>query len=194
SVTLCLCGRSLFSALRADVDVFAERNFERFENVFFVEAEALAVCDVPHVRAELAVGPEEIPDRRKQLLDVIVLLDELRNVTRSARGRDVFERLRALGIEANARHVLRKDGAERQSKALIKIRDELVAWHPLELAVVAEALLERQMPVHVVGVPPGVLQALPEEPRLANAANFVAPGNRAFLAVLAHKFAQRVDQ
>jgi len=90
--------------------------------------------------------------------------------------------------------VLGQHGNERQPKALIKIRDELVARHLFELAVVAEALLERQMPVHVVGIPPRVLQALPEEARLANAANFVTACDDAFLAVLAHQLAQRVDQ
>jgi len=90
--------------------------------------------------------------------------------------------------------VLGQHGNERQPKALIKIRDELVARHLFELAVVAEALLERQMPVHVVGIPPGVLQALPEESRLADAADFMSPRNDAFLTVLPHEFTKRVDQ
>jgi hypothetical protein len=38
------------------------------------------------------------------------------------------------------------------------------------------------------------LQALPEKPRLANAANFMPPRGDAFFAVLAHQLAQRVHQ
>ena len=79
-------------------------------------------------------------------------------------------------------------------EALIKIRDELIARHFLELAIVAGAILVRQVPVHVVRIPPGVLQALPEKARLANAANFVAARDDAFLAILADQFAQGVDQ
>ncbi len=120
---------------------------------------------------------------------MVVLLDELRDVAGGARGGDVFQRLRRLRIEPHARHVLRKHGDERKPETLIKIRDELVARHLFKLAVVAEALLERQMPVHVVGIPPGVLQALPEKPRLANAADFVTARNDAFLAVLPHQLA-----
>src|SRR5690349_18409976 len=98
---------SFLAALWTDIGVFAERNLERFENVFFVEAEALAVGDVADVGAELAIGPEEITDRSEQLLDVIVLLDELRDVARGTRGGNVFERLRGLGVEANSGNVLR---------------------------------------------------------------------------------------
>ena len=60
-------------------------------------------------------------------------------------------------------------------------------------AIVAGTLLVRQVPVHVVRIPPGVLQALPEEARLANAANFVATRDDAFFAILANEFAQRVN-
>src|SRR5437764_1262079 len=125
---------------------------------------------------------------------MIVLLDKLRHVAGRARGGNVFERLRGLRIEANAWHVLREHGNERQPEALVKIRDELVARHLFELAVVARALLERQMPVHVVGIPPGILQALPEEARLANAADFMTPRDDSLLAVLPHQLAQRVHQ
>ena len=50
------------------------------------------------------------------------------------------------------------------------------------------------MPVHVVGIPPSVLQALPEEPRLADAADFVPPRDDAFLAVLPDQLVQGVHQ
>src|SRR5258708_22478952 len=85
---------SFLPALRANVDIFAERNFERFKNAFFVEAEALAIGNVAHVRAEFAVGPEEIADRCQQLLDVIILLDELRYITGGTRGGYILQRLR----------------------------------------------------------------------------------------------------
>ena len=186
------CG--FLPALRADVRVFAERNFQRFQHIFFVEAEALAVGDVAHVGAELAVGPQEISDRCEQVLDVIVLFDQRCDVAGRARRGNILERLRGLWIKAHARDVLRKHADERQAEALVKIGDELIARHLFERAVVAEALLERQMPVHVVGIPPGVLQALPEEPRLANAPNLVPPRNHALFAVLPHQFAQRMHQ
>src|SRR5229473_3977589 len=73
------------SALRANVDVFAQRNFQCFEHVLFVEAEALTIGDVTYVRAEFSISPEEIADRGEQLLDVIVLLDELGDVARGPR-------------------------------------------------------------------------------------------------------------
>src|SRR6266700_3067967 len=185
---------NFFSAFRADVDIFAERNFQRFEDVLFVEAKALAIGNVAHVGAKFSIRPKEIANRSEQLLDVIVLFDELRNVARRTRRGNVFEGLRGLRVEPHAGHVLRKQRDERQAEALVEVRDELVARHLLELAVVAEALLERQMPVHVVGIPPGVLQALPEEPRLADAANFMTPRDDAFLAVLPNQFAQRMHQ
>src|SRR5260370_5119848 len=175
---------NFFSAFRAGVDVFAERNFQRFEDVLFVEAETLAIGNVAHVGAKFSIRPKEVANRCQQLLDVIVLLDELRNVARRTRRGNVFERLRGLRVEPYARYILRKHRDERKPEPLIEVRDELVARHLFQLAVVAEALLERQMPVHVVGIPPGVLQALPEEPRLANPANFMPPRDDAFLAVL----------
>src|SRR5207245_10624257 len=61
-------------------------------------------------------------------------------------------------------------------------------------AVVAKTLLERQMPVHVVGIPPRILQALPEKSCVADAADFVAARDDSFLAVLPDQFPQRVDQ
>ena len=56
-----------------------------------------------------------------------------------------------------------------------------------------ETILVRQVPVHVVGIPPGVLQALPEEARLADAANLVAARDDTFFAILTHEFPQRVN-
>src|SRR6266566_5307702 len=185
---------NFFSAFRADVDIFAERNFQRFEDVLFVEAKALAIGNVAHVGAKFSIRPKEIANRRQQLLDVIVLFDELRNVAGRARRGDILQRLRGLRVEPHAGHILREHRDERQPESLIEVRDELVARHLFQLAVVAEALLERQMPVHVVGIPPGVLQALPEEPRLANAANFMPARDDAFLAVLPNQFAQRMHE
>src|SRR6266851_4722894 len=185
---------SFLPALRADVGVFAQRNFQRFEHILFVEAEALAIGNVAHVGAKFSVRPKKIANRREQLLDVIVLFDELRNVARRARRGNVFERLRGLRVEPHAGHILRKHRDERKPESLIEVRDELVARHLFQLAVVTEALLERQMPVHVVGIPPGVLQALPEEPCLANPANFMPPCDDAFLAVLPNQFAQRMHE
>src|ERR1700693_3354379 len=74
-----------------------------------------------------------------------------------------------------ARHILPKHGDKRQPKSLVKIHDELIPRHFFELAIVGGAALVRQMLVHVVRVPPGVLQALPEEPGLADPTNLVAP-------------------
>src|SRR5216683_171460 len=181
---------SFLAAFWTNVHIFTERNFQGFKHGFFVETKALAIGDVTHVGAKFSIGPEEIADRGEQLLDVIVLLDELGDVAGGARRGNVRERLRRLRIKPNARHVLRKNSDERQTESLIKIGDELVARHLLELAVVAEALLERQMPVHVVGIPPSVLQALPKQTRLADAANFMPPCDHAFLAVLPNQFAQ----
>ncbi len=128
------------------------------------------------------------------MLDVIVLLDERGHVAGGARRGNVRERLRRLRVEADARHVLREDGDEGKAEALIEIRHELIARHVLELPVVAEALLEGQVPIHVVGIPPGVLQALPEQTRLANAANLVAARHDTFFAILTHQVAQRMDE
>ncbi len=50
------------------------------------------------------------------------------------------------------------------------------------------------MPVHVVGIPPGVLQALPEKPRLAYPPNLVPPRDYAFFAILPHQLAQSMNQ
>ena len=195
SVSRCVCGESrFFAAIRADVHVFAQRNFQRFQNIFIVEAEALAVGYVADVGAEFAVGPEEIADRGEELLDVIVLLDQRGDIAGGARGGNVLQRLRGLRVEANARDILAEHGDETEAEALIEIGDELVARHFFELPIVAEALLERQVPVHVVGIPPGVLQALPEQARLADAADFVAARDDAFFAILANKVAEGVHE
>jgi hypothetical protein len=111
----------------------------------------------------------------------------------------LIQELLVLGVNAGellighiARDILRKHGNKRQPKPLIKIRDELVPRHVLEFAVVVGTVLVRHVPVHVVRIPPGVLQSLPEEPRLADAANFVAPRDDALLAILADQFAQSI--
>jgi hypothetical protein len=75
------------------------------------------------------------------MLDVIVLLDQGRNVAGRARRGNIFERLRGLGVEPHARYVLRKHRDKRKPEALIKIGDELIARHLLERAVIAGALL-----------------------------------------------------
>src|SRR6266704_527167 len=185
---------NFFATFRADVYILTERNFQRFEHTLFVEAEALAIGNVTNVGAKFSIRPKEIANRREQLLDVIILLDELRNVAGRTRRGDILQRLRGLRVEPRARHVLRKHRDERKPESLIEVRDELVARHLFQLAVVAKALLERQMPVHVVGIPPGVLQALPEEPRLANPPDFMPPRDDAFLAVLPNQFAQRMHE
>jgi hypothetical protein len=184
----------LFRALRTNVNVFAEGNLQRLQHIFFVEAEALAIGNIAHVGAELAVGPQKITDGGEQMLDVIVLLDQRRYVAGCARRGNILERLRGLGIEPHAGDVLRKHRNERKAEALIKIGDELIPRHLFERAVVAEALLERQMPVHVVGIPPGILQSLPEKPCLANPPNLVPPRNHALFAILPHQLAQRMHQ
>src|SRR5262249_26327048 len=101
-------GWRFLAATRADIDVFAKRNLNRFKNVCVAEAESLAVGDVTNVRAELAVGPQEVADRREQVLDVIVLLDELSDIAGRARSGDIRERLRRLRVETHTRHVLRE--------------------------------------------------------------------------------------
>ena len=127
------------------------------------------------------------------MLDVIVLLDQLGHVTGGARRGNVFQRLRGLRIEADARDVLGKYRDERKPKSLVKIGDELVARHLFQRAIIAGAIFIRQMPVHVVGIPPSVVQALPKQPSLADAANFMPPRDDSLLAVLPHELAQRVD-
>src|SRR5882724_1892122 len=181
-------------AARAFPIILAQRSLQRIEDILFVETEALAVRNVAHVRAEFSIGPQEIANRRQQLLDVIVLFDQFGDIARSAGCGYILERLPRLRIEPHAGDVLRKHRDERQSEALVKIRDELIARHFFECAIVAGALLERQMPVHVVGIPPGVLQSLPEEPRLADPPDLVTARDDAFLAVLPHQLAQRVHQ
>src|SRR5882762_4930821 len=147
-----------------------------------------------YVRAKLAVGPQEISDRGEQMLDVIILLDQGGDIAGCARRGNILERLRRLGVEAHARDILRKHRDKRQPKTLIKIGDELIARHLFERAIVARAMLERQMPVHVVRIPPGVLQALPEKTRLANPSNLMATRDDALLAILPHQLTQSMHQ
>src|SRR5882724_7168115 len=172
SVVLRLCGCScFFPALRAYVNIFAERNLQRLQHIFFAKSEALAVSNIAHVRAKLSIGPQEISDRGS-------------DVAGRARRGNILERLRRLRIKAHARDILRKHRDKRQPKTLIKIGDELIARHLFERAIVARAMLERQMPVHVVRIPPGVLQALPKKTRLTNPSNLMPPRNDALFAIL----------
>ena len=106
-----------FAALRADVLVFAQRNFQRCEQLLFVEAEALAVGDIAHVGAKFAVGPKKIADGAEQILDFVVPFDQFGDIAGGARRANIFQRLRGLRIEAHARHVLRKDRDERQARS-----------------------------------------------------------------------------
>ncbi len=128
------------------------------------------------------------------MLDVIILLDQGSDIAGRTRGGNILKRLRRLGVEADARHILRKHRDKRQPKSLIKIGDELIARHLFERAIVARAMLERQMPVHVVRIPPGVLQALPEKTCLANPSNLMAPRNDALFAILPHQLTQCMHQ
>ncbi len=75
------------------MNVVAERDFERFEHIFFVEAEALAIGDVTNVCAEFAVGPEEIADVAEKLFDFVVLLDQRGDIARGSRGGNILQRL-----------------------------------------------------------------------------------------------------
>src|SRR5579859_7474326 len=88
-------------------------------------------------------------------------------------GRNVFERLRRLRVKTDGGDVLGKHRDEREAEALVEIGDELVARHFFERAIVAGAMFVGQVPVHVGGVPPGVVKSLPEEASLADAADFV---------------------
>src|SRR5271169_4601702 len=92
---------SFFAAFWANVNVFAEGNLQRLEQAFLVKAKALSIGNIPDVSAKLSIGPKEIADRSKQLLDLIVLLDQLRHVAGRARGGNILQRLRGLGEEAN---------------------------------------------------------------------------------------------
>jgi hypothetical protein len=46
------------------------------------------------------------------------------------------------------------------------------------------------MPVHVIGIPPRILQALPEKPCLANPPNLMPPRGDALSAILPHQIAK----
>ncbi len=39
------------SLTRADVDILAQRNFQRFEDILFPKAKSLAISDIAHLRA-----------------------------------------------------------------------------------------------------------------------------------------------
>jgi len=92
------------------------------------------------------------------------------------------------------RHVLAEDGNERKPEGLIQIGDELVARHFRRGAVIVKFRFVRQVPGHVLRIPPRVLQALPEQPRLPDAPNFMPPRDHALLAILHDELAQRVHQ
>src|SRR5690348_8288878 len=87
-----LFGGKFFAALRTGVEVFAERNFDRFEQLLFVKAKSLPVGDIADIRAKLSVGPEKISDGCQQLLDFVVALDQLGDVAGGARRANVLER------------------------------------------------------------------------------------------------------
>ena len=89
----------LFSASRANILVFAERNFQRGEQLLFVKTEALPIGNVPHVRAKFAVGPQEIADRGEQMFDFVVPLDQVGDVAGRARRANILQRLRRLRVE-----------------------------------------------------------------------------------------------
>jgi len=91
-------------------------------------------------------------------------------------------------------HVLAEDGNKRKPERLVQIRDELVARHFRRGAVIVHFRFVRQVPRHVLRIPPRVLQSLPEQPRLPDSPNFMPPGNDPFLAILHHQLAQRVHQ
>jgi hypothetical protein len=79
-----------------------EWNLQRFQHIFFAEAEALAVGNIAHVSAKLAIGPQKLSDGGEQVLDVIVPLDQRGNVAGRARRGNIFERLRGLRTKAQA--------------------------------------------------------------------------------------------
>jgi hypothetical protein len=50
------------------------------------------------------------------------------------------------------------------------------------------------VPGHVLRIPPGILQSLPEQTRLPDAPDFMPPRHHPFLSILHHEFAQRIHQ
>ena len=110
-------------------------------------------------------------------------------------GGDVLFALRRLRIEPRGRDILAHDGDERQPKALVEVGHKLIPRHVLcglrVFHTTHAARAKRQMPAHVVRVPPAILQSLPEEPRLANAANLVPARDNALHAVLDNHLTQR---
>jgi hypothetical protein len=50
------------------------------------------------------------------------------------------------------------------------------------------------MPGHVLRIPPGILQSLPEQSSLPDSPDFMPPRHHAFLAILDHQLAQRIHQ
>ena len=156
-----------------------------------MKSEALAVHDEAHVRADFAVGPKIESFLDDQIPDAIVALDQARDFGGGFRGGHILFGLRGRREKAHARHVLREHRHERQPERLINIRDELVARHVLDRAVVHQLLLERQMPVLVALAPPHILQAAPELVRLLDAADFLAARGFGFRRELEYEPAQR---
>ena len=74
----------------ADINIVAERDLQRFQHVFVVEAKTLAVGDITDVRAKFAVGPEEVADVTEKLFDFVVLLDQRGDIACGARGGNVL--------------------------------------------------------------------------------------------------------
>jgi hypothetical protein len=50
------------------------------------------------------------------------------------------------------------------------------------------------MPGHVLRIPPGILQPLPEQARLPDAPDLMPPRDHAFLTILHHQLAQSIHQ
>jgi hypothetical protein len=92
------------------------------------------------------------------------------------------------------RHILADNRNERKPEGLIQIGDELVARHFGRGAVIVNFRFVRQVPGHVLRIPPRVLQALPKQPRLPDPPDLVPPCDDALLAILHHQLAQRIHQ
>ena len=154
----------------------------------------MPIGNVTHVAADFAVGPEIKSHAREQLLHAIVLLHQVRHLRRRLGRFDIGFIQCGLRIKTRGRHVLADYRNERQPERLVEIGDELVARHIRECRVVVDFRFPRQVPVHVLRIPPGVLQPLPEEPRLANAPDFVPPRDDSLLAELHYQLPQRIHQ
>jgi hypothetical protein len=117
-----------------------------------MKAEALAIDDVAHLRADFAAGPEMKRFLDEQIADAIILLDEFADFPRGFRGGNIGFGLRRLREEAHAGNVLAEHGDDGEAERLINIGDEFVARHVFEPALLREFLFEGQVPVLVAGV------------------------------------------